>query len=173
MIPWPDLRDLLQGIPWVIVGAVAARAYMPERGTRDLDILVRSEDGRPVQERLEEAGFHFVAPMAIPGYTMRSPDGVDVDVLLGDFPWLEEALAHPRSDPAGLPVLDLPYLVLMKLESSRAQDIADLSRILGLAAGEDLERVRHAVSRYAPDALEDLESLIYLGKLEIGVLDGF
>ena len=40
MNPWPDLRLILQGIDWVIVGGVATRAYMPERMTRDLDILV-------------------------------------------------------------------------------------------------------------------------------------
>ena len=41
MNPWPDLRPVLTGIPWVVVGAVATRAYMPERATKDLDILDR------------------------------------------------------------------------------------------------------------------------------------
>ena len=40
MNPWPDLRQVLTGIPWVVVGGVATRAYMPERATKDLDILV-------------------------------------------------------------------------------------------------------------------------------------
>ena len=31
MNDWPDLRDILQGFQWVIVGGVATRAYMPER----------------------------------------------------------------------------------------------------------------------------------------------
>ncbi len=167
MIPWIDLSPILGDIPWVVVGAVAARAYMPERATQDLDILVRQEDGERVREKLQAAGFQVTAPLAIPGYTFRSPEGMEIDVLLGDFPWLEEALAHPRLDPAGLPVLDLPFLVLMKLEASRVQDLADLSRMLGLASEEDLERVRDAVSRYAPDDREDLESLVYLGRLEL------
>jgi len=58
--------------------------------------------------------------------------------------------------------------VLMKLEASRLQDIADLARMLGLASESERERVRAAVARYVPDALEDLESLIYLGMLEMG-----
>ncbi|PJH75204.1 MAG: hypothetical protein CO064_07885, partial [Anaerolineae bacterium CG_4_9_14_0_8_um_filter_58_9] len=33
-ILWPDLREILHDIPWVIVGGVATRAYMPERVTR-------------------------------------------------------------------------------------------------------------------------------------------
>ena len=62
MNPWPDLRPILEGIPWVIVGGVATRAYMPERGTKHLDILVRYQDGNKVQERLEAAGYCHVSP---------------------------------------------------------------------------------------------------------------
>ena len=86
--------------------------------------------------------------------------------MLSDDPWLDEALTNPRQDPAGFPVLDLPYLVLMKMESSRAQDVADLSRMLGLASDEELASVRAVVARYAPTEMDDLESLIYLGRFE-------
>ncbi|MBA3532298.1 MAG: hypothetical protein H0T73_10295, partial [Ardenticatenales bacterium] len=44
MIPWPDLRPILQDIPWAIIGGVATRAYMPERATKDIDILVAVEN---------------------------------------------------------------------------------------------------------------------------------
>lgn len=168
MHPWPDLRALLEGIPWAIAGAVATRAYMPERATRTLDILVRQADGGRVRERLEAAGYRPVSPLGVPGFLVQSPEGVEIDVIPGDFPWLEEALAHPRQDAAGYPVLDLPYLVLMKMASSRAQDIADIARMLGLASDEELARVREAVARYAPEEAEDLESLIHLGRLEMG-----
>jgi len=167
MNPWPDLRPVLQSIPWVIVGAVATRAYMPERATKDLDILVRREDGDEVRERLEAAGYTFVTHLAVPGFLVHSPEGVEVDVVLGDDPWLDEALAHPRQDPAGFPVLDLPYLVLTKLVASRLQDVADLSRMLGLASDEELSSVRAVVTRYAPTEMDDLESLIYLGRFEM------
>jgi len=166
MNPWPDLRPVLQGIPWVVIGAVATRAYMPERATKALDILVRREDGDELRERLEAAGYTFVSDLAVPGLLFHSPEGVEVDVMLGDDPWLDEALAHPRQDPAGFPVLDLPYLVLMKLIASRLQDVADLSRMLGLASDEDLASVRAVVARYAPTEMDDLESLIYLGRFE-------
>ena len=167
MNPWPDLRPVLQSIPWVVVGAVATRAYMPERATKDLDILVRHEDGDEVWERLEAAGYTFITHLAVPGFLVHSPEGVEVDVVLGDYPWLDEALAHPRQDPAGFPVLDLPYLVLMKLIASRLQDVADLSRMLGLASDEELAAVRAVVARYAPTEMDDLESLIYLGRFEM------
>lgn len=71
-------------------------------------------------------------------------------------------------DPAGYPVLGLPYLVLMKLWSTHTQDLADVSRMLGLANDEQLDEVRTAVSRYSPQDREDLESLIFLGRTETG-----
>jgi len=172
MNPWPDLRPILQGVLWAITGGVATRAYMPERVTQDLDILVRRQDGDEVRRRLEGAGYCYVSPLAVPGFLVRSSEGVEVDVILGDAPWVEEALAQPRQDPAGYPVLDLPYLVLMKMASSRAQDVADTTRMLGLASEEELGRVREAVARHAPQETEDLESLIYLGQVEMGRVPG-
>jgi len=166
--PWPDLRPILKGIPWAITGAVATRAYMPERATKDLDILVRRKDGDKVLERLTQAGYRYVSSPAISGFHLLSPEGIEVDVILGDYPWIEEALANPRSDPAGYPVLDLPYLVLMKMESSRGRDWGDLTTMLGLASEEELARVREIVARYAPDLADDLESFIYLGQVEMG-----
>ncbi len=165
---WPDLRSILGNIPWVIVGGVATRAYMPERTTHDLDILVRIQDETLVRRRLEAAGYTWLSALAIPGFVCRSPEGVEVDVLLGDAPWIAVALKHPYTDPAGYPVLDLPYLVLLKLVSSRAQDVADLARMLGLADEAMLARVRAAVTRYAPEEAEDVESLIELGRIEVG-----
>jgi hypothetical protein len=167
MNPWPDLRPVLEGVPWVVIGAVATRAYMPERATGALDILVRREDGDKVRKRLEVAGYTFVTHLSVvPGFLFHSPEGVEVDMMLGNDPWLDEALAHPRQDPAGFPVLDLPYLVLMKLIASRLQDVADLSRMLGLASDEELASVRAVVARHVPTEMDDLESLIYLGRFE-------
>ncbi len=91
MHPWPDLRPILQGIPWAIADAVATRAYMPERMTRDLDILVRHRDSDAVRERLEAAGYRYISSLAVPGLLVQSPEGVEVDVILGDYPWLGES----------------------------------------------------------------------------------
>lgn len=167
MNPWPDLRPVLTGIPWVVVGAVATRAYMPERATKDLDILVRLQDEDQVQARLSAAGYKIVSRLAVPGFLARAPDGAEIDVILGSYPWLAEALAHVRYDLAGYPVLDLPYLVIMKMMSSRGRDVGDVTTMLGLASGAELTRVRQVVARYTPDDLADLESLIYLGRVEM------
>lgn len=166
MNPWPDLRPILKGIDWAIVGGVATRAYMPERMTRDLDIIVRERDGEAVVKKLQEAGYQVVAPLAIPGFLMLAPDGIELDIIFGKYSWLKEALDHPIADPAGYPVVALPYLVLLKMDAQRAQDWADVSRMLGWASDSDLDEVRAVVARYAPADSEDLESLIFIGKKE-------
>ena len=166
MRSWPDLQDILGDTPWAVVGDVATRAYMPERMTKDLDILVEQKVGDVVLEMLKGAGYTVESELTIPGWALRSPEGVEVDLLLGDDAWVPEALQRPGRDPAGLPVLRLPFLVLMKLTATRTQDWADLSRMLGLAADEDLDEVRTVVSHHRPEDREDLEALIHLGRLE-------
>lgn len=169
MQTFPDLRQTLQGIDWLAVGAVATRAYMPERTTQDLDILIRAADAERVAARLVEAGFEKAADLGIPGTAYTSADGMEVDVLYGTQSWLEEALAAPEHDPARFPVLALPYLILMKLNAGRVQDIADVTTMLGWADDAAVAAVRAAVDRFSAADREDLESLIYLGRRERGV----
>ena len=75
--------------------------------------------------RLQDAGFQLASGKSIPGYILDAPDGTEIDLLLIPFAWIDDAFQQERRDAAGYPVLDLPYLVLMKLEMSRAQDLAD------------------------------------------------
>jgi len=164
---WPDLREILKGIDWVLIGGVATRAYMPERVTKDMDILVRYDEGYDTIERLESAGYKKVSRLAVPGYLMRSPDGVELDVLFGKYEWLDEALAHHGYDPAGYPVISLPFLMILKLAANRGRDIGDMTTMLGwVSSEEELDRVRKAVARYSPEDGDDLESLIFMGKKE-------
>ena len=163
---WPDLREILKGIDWVLIGGVATRAYMPERMTKDMDVLVRYDDGEETIERLKKAGYKVISKLAVPGYLLHSPDGVELDVLFGKYKWLEEALARRGYDPAGYPVIGLPYLVLLKLAALRAQDTADVSRMVGWADDDTLAQVRKIIARYSPEDIEDLESLIFIGRKE-------
>ena len=166
MNPWPDLRPILKGIDLAIIGGVATRAYMPERVTKDLDILVRAEDGETLIKRLEAAGYRIVSRLAVPGYLMQSPEGVELDVLFGNDPWLRDALTSTRKDTAGYPIIGLPYLTILKMAAQRAQDWADVSRMLGWASDAELDEVRAVMRRYAQEDVDDLESLIFIGKKE-------
>jgi hypothetical protein len=166
MNSWPDLRPILKGLDWLVVGGVATRNYMPERMTKDLDILVREKDVEAALTKLQTAGYKQESQLSIPGVVMISPEGVELDVLFGKTRWLEEALQNAVTDPAGYPTIALPYLILLKMDAQRAQDWADVSRMLGWASDVDLEKVREVFRKYAPDDVEDLESLIFIGKQE-------
>ncbi len=164
---WPDLSAVLAGIRWAVVGAVGSRAYMPERATADLDVLVAYQDVPEVHLRLVAAGFRAGPTLAVGGRSYTSPEGIPVDVIALDAPWVRDALAQVQTDPQGLPVLPLPYLVLMKVQAGRTQDLADAARMLGGASEEDRGAARELFRRWLPDAVEDLESLIRLGALEM------
>lgn len=165
---WPNLTEVLAGIRWAIAGAVATRSYMPERATRDLDIVVLDPDAAKAAQRLSNGGFVRLQELAIPGSNWRAPSGQEVDMLIVKGRRWAEALerATNHADENGSPVLALSDLVLMKLESGRAQDAADVIRMLGFAEEPALEKVREAIVRLAPELREDLESMIQLGKLE-------
>ena len=166
MNPWPDLRPILKGIDWAVVGGVATRAYMPERMTKDMDILVHQKDGEIAVKQLEQAGYRIISRLAIPEYLMLSPDGTELDVIFGNYRWIKKALTQPGQDPAGYPVVKLPYLVMMKMEAQRVRDLGDLGTMLGWASDADLDEVRAVVKEYMPEDLEDLESLIFIGRKE-------
>jgi hypothetical protein len=93
-----------------------------------------------------------------------------VDVVECHEPWFAQAVAEAQHnrDLQGLPVLPMSYLVLMKFQAGRVQDLADITRMLGQAGEETLASVRAVFTRWLPGETEDLESLITLGRLEMG-----
>lgn len=165
---WPDLSQTMGNIAWAVIGGVGTRHYMPERATRDLDILVHCADSGRVATALTASTHTRIADLKIGGSTWRAPDGMYVDVIESDAGWVRRALMEAASnhDLQGLPVLPLPYLSLMKFQAGRAQDLADLTRMLGLATEEQRAAVRRVFVTYESAGLEDLESLIALGRLE-------
>lgn len=162
----PDVDPRVLSAPYVVVGAVATWLYMPRRVTRDLDILVHSRDASLVDSELTSAGYQYTGQLSIGGTSWRGPDGQELDVIASDESWVDEALAHPNRSPTGLPVVPLPYLVLLKLAAGRGQDLVDIQRMLGQADDLVLTEVRHIVRTYRIEDAEDLEGLIALGKLE-------
>ena len=165
---WTDLTDTLAPVKYAVVGGVATRLYMPERVTKKLDVVIVVSDAREARAKLEHAGFVFRAELSIVrGSTWLAPNQQEIDVLEGEEKWWPEAVAQAQTnrDGQGLPILPLPYLVLMKYQSGRAQDLADIERMLGQAPESELKAVRALFKKYAPDDLADLESLIELGKL--------
>ena len=165
--PIIDLRRFIKKVPFLVIGGFATRLYMPERMTLDLDILVRIEDVSEAEQELIRRGCQKVGPLAIGGTTWILPEKTTLAVVIIDEAWVKEAVEHPRIASDGLTYIDLPYLALMKLQSSRVQDIADISRMVGCADEKALQKTRDIIQRYHPEDLEDLESLILLGQLEM------
>ena len=166
---WPDLTSILSPIQWAVVGAVATRLYMPERMTQDLDIVIRTVDSSQVRQKLTEAGFIYQGELSIGGSSWTTPNGESIDILEGADIWWTEAIADAQAnrDGQGLPIIPLPYLVLIKLRVGRVQDIADVARMLGQAGEATLDAVRMLFTQHAPEDMQDLESLIELGRLEL------
>ena len=166
---WPDLTSILSPIQWAVIGAVATRLYMPERMTQDLDIVIRTIDGSQVRQKLTEAGFIYQGELSIGGSSWLTPNEELIDILEGNDIWWADAIADAQAnrDAQGLPIIPLPYLVLIKLRAGRVQDIADVTRMLGQAGETTLEAVRTLFAQHAPEDMQDLESLIELGRLEL------
>ncbi|OCR02322.1 hypothetical protein BCD67_20195 [Oscillatoriales cyanobacterium USR001] len=166
--PVTNIKTILKKTLFVVVGGIATRLYMPERMTDDLNILVFTEDAANLYRELQQAGSQRVGELSIGGCTWELPDGTYLDVIESNESWVQEAIKNYHVAPDGLPIIGLPYLVLMKIKASRGIDMGDLTRMLGGADENNLQLVRKVIKDFLPDAVEDLESLIILGKLEMG-----
>ena len=164
--PVTKLNDIIKQAPFLVVGGVATRLYMPERMTLDLATAIRAKDAELIYQDLEKAQGQKIGELSIPGTQWKLQDETYLDVLEIEDNWIREALNNPNYAPDGLPIIDLPYLVLMKLIAGRSQDLADISRMLGGANNLQLQKVKTVIKQYLPSASEDLESLMILGQLE-------
>jgi len=171
-----NLTQLFTGISYVVIGGVATRLYMPERFTKDIDVLVGAQSYDAARERLQEATWQAASELRFPdsslglrGYLWTLNDA-SLDLLTSDKQWAEEACSTPAVDQSANRIISLPYLVLMKLDSGRPQDTADVSRMVALAAVGTLDMVRDVLRRYARDSetLEDFDSLLEIGRWELG-----
>ncbi len=168
MQPVPPIAAVLGNIAWCLIGGLATRAYMPERITLDIDILIHQDDAAAARAAFTAAGYTVTAVLSVGGFTVQRSGEPPIDVILGNEPWTDHALAAPAHDAAGLPVLARPYLMLMKLEAGRPQDLADVQRMLRDTPQAERDSTRALIARYLPDAVEDFDALITLADLEFG-----
>ncbi len=166
---FPNPASLLAPLRWAVIGAAATRLYMPERATNDLDILIRVQDANAARTKLTQAGAAYKSELTIGGSSWILANGFPLDVIECREAWAETALeqAQTNMDTQGMPIVPLPYLVLMKFQASRVQDLADITRMLGQASAEQLDATRVVFRQWIPDEAEDLESLVMLGQLEM------
>jgi len=172
---WRRVDQDLAGVPHALIGAAASNAYMAPRMTSDLDVAVKARDRSSAEQLLAGAGYRRVGELTmsldprLAGSQWRTPSGDQVDLIAIGHNWAGKAIdAAEENRLQGLPTIPLPYLVLMKLISSRAIDTADLQRLLGAASDEQWQAVRSLVAGELPRDLEDLEALRQIGLWERG-----
>ncbi|NJN67240.1 MAG: hypothetical protein HC884_11275 [Chloroflexaceae bacterium] len=151
---------------------MATRAYMPERITQDVDILIHAEHEWRARAALVAAGYRIEGEFSIGGFSVRgmaADEGAPpLDVLTSRAPWVEQALNQPGYDEAGLPVMPRPYLILLKLQAGHLRDLDDVQRMLRDTPPEERQAIRLLVARYAPDGVEDYDILVQLADIEFG-----
>src|SRR5262252_7405474 len=151
---WRGVDRDLSAIPHALVGAVV-------RDLARAEALLTSGG----YERLGD--LHLSLDPQLTGSRWRTPAGEYVDLIGIGHRWAATAIAEAQGAPwQGLPVIPMPYLVLMKLISSRAVDTADLQRVLGAASEQQWLEVRDLVSRLRPQDLDDLDALRQIGLWE-------
>lgn len=168
---WQQAENALSPIPHAVVGAVAAAAYMPARATADIDLAVVETVAARLEGHLQARGWQRrgqLAMVGLQGTSWVTTAGHPVDVIYLPGVWGETAIAAAQSNTIdGLPILPLPYLVLMKLLASRLVDTGDLARMLGHQDEATLAAVRKVITAYGrPEDVADLEQIITLGRLE-------
>ena len=119
-----------------------------------------------LRAELERLGASRLGPLAIGGHAYRFAGGLELDVLESSAPWVSAALDHPAITSLGWPVIDLSYLVLMKLEAGRDRDLRDVVLLTGQLTDQQFGGLQHTVARFLPDAADDLLSLRHLSLLE-------
>lgn len=174
---WRDVSNKLNegGVRNAAAGAIAANAYMPPRQTADFDLMIELDKLTTANEILTDDGWKFIGDLdryeRLEGTAWRSlrDESRLVDVIGLPNDWGRTAIADAQDNVVGgIPTLTLPFLVITKLISSRAQDTADLARALGAVDEAAREQVRATVRRYRLSDADDVDRLIELGKLEFG-----
>lgn len=167
-------KDVLVGISAVVVGGVATRMYSPERVTEDLDVLVEHKHFHEASEKLRLASYTKVRDLFFPNASLGlygeawSKDGLKIDLLATPQKWGRQAVKKHVQDPTGLPIVTLPYLVLMKIDSARGIDQGDLSRMLGRLSEAECEDLIREVACHStdPSFADDVRQYAQLGRWE-------
>jgi hypothetical protein len=164
-------------VPVFLVGAFAAAAYAPERYTKDVEYFVAAGRYEDAQARLRAGEWKQTRTLTFPNAALGlhgsawipRGGGQEIDLITSEQPWAREAFASAVvRDANGERVIPLAYLVLMKLDSSRAIDQADLARVLGRLSPEHVEDVIRTVERHYhdPSAADDVRQYHEIGKWE-------
>lgn len=154
-----ELLAPLGGIPYAIIGGHAVAVHGYPRMTQDIDVLV---DDAHLQDSVNALQLQDQHPVTIGGVAGTLPDGTEIDIVSPGEPWVEEAIDSAVETSHGR-VVSRPFLILTKLWASRGTiDDTDMLQVLKNMPDEEIDHTRQIVSRYLPNEVEDLESMIMM-----------
>jgi predicted nucleotidyltransferase len=157
------LRDL--GIPWVLIGALAANRYRTSpRLTQDVDLLLADTgSGLAALEAAARAAGWQVQRASAEGdlLRLRHPELGIADLLIAGTEYQQEAIRRGRDEPIGngqsVRVLTAEDVIVHKLIAGRTQDRADLEAILAAKVPLDESYIERWAAFW--DVLEDWRAL--------------
>ncbi|MEM8502717.1 MAG: hypothetical protein AAF716_06140 [Cyanobacteria bacterium P01_D01_bin.1] len=161
------LKSLLpDGLRYVIVGGIASAHYQPARFTEDIDLMVLAEDAAAVERALELAGWSQLGIISFGGSSWQSAEGELIDLLHAPGQsWVAAAIDTPIKTAEGLQIIDLPYLIILKLSATRAVDIGDIVGMLQHATEDETARIRQVIKTHRSDLIEDFEQFNAIAQL--------
>jgi hypothetical protein len=169
-----DVVDILagQGIPYAVVGALAASIHGAVRASMDADAVVSLGPGeaKHLAQVFDAAQFHTELTQGdledpIPAL-LRLSDGFGnrVDLLIGLRGMETEAFTRTLEVPfqgSTLKFVGREDFIAMKVFAGGPVDIADATRAIAAARGSlNVELLRRLAGRYGRDASASLERLL-------------
>lgn len=164
---WENLFNL-SSRRFAVCGGWAVNYYARPRYTQDLDIVILIQDIERWDAFLQDQGWHRTGQLSIGGWTYTNGT-LELDVLAINDSWVSQAINEAQNNVRdGIPILPLPWLVLMKLNAGRTGDQADISRMLGTLSLAEFQQVIQILAPWtSAEDREDLDALYQLGQLEI------
>ena len=104
------LHDI--GVPADLIGGVALGAYNYVRNTEDVDILINKSDYDKVANTIVDSGGRYLGKenkFALSGHTIQ--------IYYSGLKVRQTTFKQPSNTKAGLKVVDLPILLVMKIEA--------------------------------------------------------
>jgi hypothetical protein len=154
------LKALKQAkVPHAVVGAVALAARGLPRMTKDLDVVVFTDDAYAALDSLRNAGFRSAAPIKKseppePMYVLLN-QGSEVDLLVAAGEPESTVIAEASAASvfgATAPVATLEHLLLMYLYSNEPRHLGDFARIV-TETDADLTKVASFLREVHPEML--------------------
>ena len=161
------------GVPYAVIGATALAVRGLPRMTRDLDVVVTTEDAFTALGALAREGFRSVTPVRRatdpePMYVLRDTrgGGAEIDLLVASAE--PESTVVTEATAASVfgvraPVATLEHLVLMYLYSNQPRHLGDLARIVTETA-VDLAAVGRYLADVHPEMLPVLAERVRLAR---------